>query len=226
MKKIVVLLALLFVASVTVGAEKKATKAVKKGYQGWGMGGGLSFVVPDNGWGVHFVNQNAAIGAEFKVAARFSLGKGGKLHYAPTVGWWGRLDSWGDEAQHNYVDLYDWELNFNISDVRYFPPVPKDFAVKPYVGLGLLSFTIYKYKEEIGSQYDWVNSYDYYNGWYIDNRDGYYYENTSFHVAQTFTIGAEFELKSSMRPYTEFKLSNGNVSDFAITVGFTVLGKK
>ena len=224
MRQVLVLLLVI----VTLGAAKSGGK----GYEGWALGGGVSLVVPKAGAGIWFVNQNLGPGLEFKGVARIGLGKGGKIDIMPNLTFWGRWDTWGNEAQKNYVSLYDWELNINITDFRYLPPVPDDFAIKPYVGFGLLSFSIYQYKEEIGENYSWDGYYwapgEDYNWWWNEyGRHGSYFErSTNFKVSQTFMVGADFELKGKFWPYVEFKLTNGDVSDFAMTAGFTIYTKK
>ncbi len=217
---------ILVIAVMLSAAEKsRAVRAVEKGYQNWGVGGGLSFVVPDNGKGLYYANQDGGLGFEFKGVVRFSLGKAGSVHYTPSINWWGRIDKWGNEAHNTDVSLYDWELNINLFDARYVPPVPKDLIVKPYVGVGLLAFSVYKFKEEIGFNHQyWYRDHYYYDSYYAQY--GYYNKDTDFSLASNFFVGAEFEVSDAFWPYFELKLSSGNVNEFIMTAGFTIQGRK
>ncbi len=224
MKKLFI--ALLLISTSFVAGQSTSSKRNSTGFQSWGIGGGLSLVVPNSGWGTIYSNENIGPGTDINGVVRWRLGRGGSIHYTPTINWWGRWDSWGNEGKETHVDLYDWELSMNISDIRYVPPVPKNLVVQPYIGLGLLSFTIYQFEEVVGKYHRpnwWHTTYagDY---WYL-NGGGFYDKKTDFRVAQTFTLGAEFQLRSDLQPYFEFKLTNGNVSDFSMTLGFTVRGR-
>lgn len=213
MKKV---LWMLIIASLLSAAEQnRAVKAVEKGYQNWGIGGGLSLVVPENSWWGVYSNTGVGPGVELKGTVRFGLGNAGSVHYVPSINWWGRWDKWGDKNLHNDVEISEWELNMNFFDARYVPPVPKDLVIKPYAGFGLLGFSIYHYKEEIG-----INHNTPYHQGYT------YIEDTDFEVIQNFFLGAEFTLNNGFWPYMEFKFSNGNVHEFIMTAGFTIQGRK
>lgn len=219
MKKV---LWILLIASLLSAAEQnRAVRAVENGYQNWGIGGGLSLVVPENGWGKYFANQNVGPGMELKGVVRFKIGHAGEVHYVPSINWWGRWDKWGEEGQYTDVALNDWELNINLFDARYVPPMPKNVPIKPYAGFGLISFSIYHYSEDIGERvYYW-------NGWEHDYWGGYYNSDTRFKISQNFFVGAEFTpYRSDFWPYVEFRLTSGNVSDFIMTAGFTIQGRK
>jgi len=189
-----------------------AQESSDDGYKGWAVGGGLSLAVPDDGWG-YYGNKNVGPGVELSSLIRFKIGKAGWIQYSPSVNWWGRWDSWGDDSKNTDVDLVDWELNFNVTDVRYAPPVGDEFLLKPYIGFGLIGFSIYYFKEEFGSA-AWPHVGDYHNS------------DTDFAPMQNFFMGTEFDTGSDMWPYVEFKLSNGDVDDFLVTVGFTVQHNK
>ncbi len=219
-----------------------AQSSVDNGYKSWAIGGGLSIAIPDDDWynghydgnysydGYYYYSDGyfdfyslngAGIGAEISSVFRFKIGKGGWIQYAPSVSWWGRWDSWNTGIHNNSVAISDWKLSFNIADVRYAPPVPDDFLLKPYVGFGLFNFSLYHYKEEIGGG---IIGGDHYGNEYY--RNGYYNSDTDYSLMQSIFIGAEFDTGKSLWPYFEFKGSNGNVGDFLVTVGFTVQHNK
>ncbi len=221
MKKVL----LVFVFAVFVFAQNSADK----GYRSWAIGGGLSLAVPNDDWYddgyyngyyndgyyQYFAHNGGGVGVEVSSVIRFKIGKGGWLQYAPSVSWWGRWDSWNEGAYNNSVDISDWKLSFNIADVRYSPPIREDFFLKPYVGFGLFNFSLYHYKEEIGTG---IVAGDYYG-------KGYYNKDTDYSLMQSIFIGTEFDTGGKVWPYVEFKGSNGNVGDFLATVGFTIQQK-
>jgi len=211
-----------------MGASKKGSS---KGYQGWGIGAGISLAIPNDGhsfdswyndyywdhyWnGYAYYNgywwgcQGVGPGAELKGVVRFGIGKAGSIHYVPNLSYWGR---WEDvnfrySNRNDDIKLHDHQVNINITDARWIPPVPRSFAIKPYVGFGLLNFDVYTWKEK-----STVNNWE--------NKD------TDFQIHQNLFLGAEFQLDGKVWPYVEFKLSNGAVGDFLMTAGFTIQGKK
>ncbi len=198
-----------------------AQSGVDNGYKGWAIGGGLSLAVPDDdqwqdyGYYQHFANTGVGPGFEVSSVIRFKIGKAGWVHYAPSVSWWGRRDSWGDGSQYTNVELADWKLSFNISDVRYSPPLKEDFVLRPYIGFGLFNFSLYYYKEDVGRSV-------YYSNGYVGS---YYSSDTDMSLMQSIFIGTEFDTGGKVWPYVEFKGSNGNVGDFLATVGFTIQQK-
>ncbi len=222
-------LGILILVALAFGASKKGST---KGYMGWGVGGGISLAVPDDGWSFHnwydgyydyydyydynwWGCQGVGPGAELKGVIRFGIGKAGYIHYVPNVTWWGRWEdvnylypNWSDYPNRSDdVKLHDHEVNINLSGARYVPPVPRSFPVKPYVGFGLLDFNIYTWRGKSETT----------------NRKN---KDTEFQIHQNFFTGAEFELDGNFWPYVEFKLSNGAVDDFQMTAGFTIQGRK
>lgn len=203
MKRVVLFLLIAFLSLQAQSTQSTATT----GFQNWGLGGEISIAVPDNSWGVYYTIPGVGPGVAVRGVVRWKVGAGGFIQYSPSVSMWARWNHWGDQSNHTNVSLNDWELNFNITDVRYLPPIPDNVAIKPYVSLGLIGFSIYHYKEEIGSA-DYVGAY--------------YNSDTDFAFSQTFALGAEFEVDGNLWPYFEFKFSSGDIGDFVTSIGFTV----
>lgn len=229
MKKILVILVM---ATLAFGAAKG--RGATKGFMGWGIGGGLSLAVPEDGWSydgyyrtylndfdIHYDEFGRPIyswdywngcggvgpGTEVKGVIRFGIGKGGYIHYTPSISWWGRWENVDFAYTNESVRLHDQEINFNLTDARYVPPIPRTCPVKPYVGFGLLNFGIYTWKEKY-------------------NRSGHKNHDNDFNLHQNFFLGSEFELKGDLWPYVDFRMSNGAIDDFVMTVGFTIQGRK
>lgn len=126
-----------------------------KGYTSWGIGPHISLNVPDQSTARYYANKDAALGVGFNCVVNFDLGKAGMISYNPVFDVWFRVDSWDYEIGGHYlkespireVKLSDWAVNFNLFEARYYPPLSK--KVKPYIGLGLASVSIYSYDEEI-----------------------------------------------------------------------------
>jgi len=188
---------ILLLAALTFGASRKGQT---KGYMGWGLGGGIALAVPDDGWG--FYNwywgdywksdlyyggcEGVGPGLEAKGIIRFGIGKGGFIHYVPNIGWWGRWEDVNYRYTNESISIHDHDVNINLSDVRYVPPIPNSFPVKPYIGFGLINFNIYSWrgKSDLGK---WKH------------------KDTEFQVYQNFITGAEFDTKGNLWPYVEFK---------------------
>lgn len=231
MKKLILLLSL--VTCLIAQQNNRAVRAVERGFQNWGIGGGISLAVPDNGKN-YYTNYNGyyydqygnpigwngwdyywggctgvGFGVEVKVPIRFSIGKAGNIHYVPNLSWWGRPETVDYVYNTTYEDikLYDQKVNINLFDVRYVPPVPKDFVVKPYLGFGLVGFELYTWSEENLT---------------IKRK----YKDTEFNIHQDIFVGAEFALQSGIWPYVEFKFTNGAVDDFLMTAGITIQARK
>ncbi len=171
-------------------------------YTGFGLGGQLGFAVLDNG-----LNP---VDAAFDVAAvgdlGFSLGRFGEVHYRPAVGlWFG-----GDERAWSYTDplgtrytTQSWfylEVRFDFADLAYYFPLPAEFLVHPYVGLGpSLLIDRWAYEDDFVQE-----------------------DDTDVNVGFNFYGGAEFRFGGRFAAFAEMR---GRVSDwnlFRLGGGMTV----
>ena len=169
-----------------------------------GAGGQIGLVIPDglylhhyHGW--NYYNYVVDVNVGFHVAAQvkvgFELGKYGTAYYYPSVGvWFG-----GDHHHYNHVDFFATELQMNLIDLAYSPPL--HIPVKPYVGLGGPAILI-----------DIVRSED---------PDGYHEHETDVRAAFNLFAGCDFEVSPSLRPFVEMRGSVGDWNIFKLIGGLT-----
>lgn len=199
--------AMLFVIALTT------SPLLAKGYTSWGIGPQISFNVPNKSRGTHYANPHPSFGAGLNGVVHFSLGKAGQISYNPVFDAWFRVDDWDYDgpihpfvngtAVHN-VRLVDWAINFNLFEARYYPPISK--KIKPYVGLGLASISIYSYKEDINT---------------VNNADLFYNTDTDAGIGANIYVGASFELNQRVTPFFELRGSGSKSAPntFKMSVG-------
>lgn len=171
-----------------------------KGYKNWGIGPHISFNVPDQSTARYYTNKDAALGLGLNGVVNFDLGKAGMLSYNPVFDIWFRVDSWEYKDKNQMltdfsgkyvreVKLVDWAINFNLFEARYYPPITK--KIKPYVGLGLFSVSIYSYKEEIYA--------------FNMNDPLFYDEKIDAGIGANIYIGTTLNTKSTHTPFFELR---------------------
>lgn len=192
------------------------SNAMGKGYTNWGIGPQVSFNVPDNSPGTYYANPDPALGLGVNGVVHFSLGNGGTISYNPVFDVWFRVDSWDYNASeyptvkgaavHN-VKLVDWALNFNLFEARYYPPIKA--KIKPYVGIGLASISIYSYSEDVNGAGD---------------SHIHYGEDIDAGLGANIYVGAALELNKKHTPFFEFRGSGSNSAPntFKMSIGLHI----
>ncbi|MBD3392016.1 MAG: hypothetical protein GF418_08080 [Chitinivibrionales bacterium] len=134
---------------------------------------------------VELVGATGGYGAHFDVG--FPVKSFGSVHYYPSVDFWMKSEDKGG------YDLYRrMELAANLVDFRYFPPVPEQIVVKPYIGGGASGIVQMLSYERI----------------YEDKT-----LNTEMHFGGDFFGGVDFAVTDALRLFVEIRgKSNGHVA--------------
>ncbi|MBD3322280.1 MAG: hypothetical protein GF350_14365 [Chitinivibrionales bacterium] len=115
--------------------------AATRGYDRTGLGFQIGLVLPDDPWPV-----DVGFSAGGHADIGFGIGIAGKLHYYPSINvWFG-----GDEASG--LDFFALEVDLNVFDFRYYPPIPEKIPVRPFAGFAPM-IAVEVLKQEY---YDWI----------------------------------------------------------------------
>lgn len=128
------------------------------------------------------------------------------LRYVPGIEMW---VSGGEE--HN-LEWHDREINFNLFDARYYPPLPDRLPIKPYAGIGF-PLSIYWYSYEYQELYvtpTWETATR------VKTAD-----ESDFGIGASVIGGTEFKVSDKLVPFAEMKLKLGSPLVFKLTGGLT-----
>lgn len=138
---------------------------------------------------------DAAFDAGVVVHVKMDLGRYGAIHYRPGAGVWfgGHTDDTRVSINNVwYVYEYSYfalETRLDIADFSYYFPIPQEFIVRPFAGLGpMLAIDYYSY--EADDPRDWID-----DSW----------DDTDVHVGFNIMAGADFRINQRVSAFVEMR---------------------